>query len=95
MQSAAVTASPSLSPRLVSHRETAHDRTSVIRDVQRARRQLRCLNAAYIEAENKPLVLHLIEATVEDLRTLHEALPANLREKSWVLTLERHNGWNG
>jgi hypothetical protein len=56
----------------------APGRRLVIGDVRRARRRLRCLNAAYDEAENKPLVQHLIEAEVDDLRTLHEVLPRHL-----------------
>lgn len=67
----------------------------IIRDVVRMRRQLRRLNDAYLEADDKPLVRHLIEAGLEDLRTLHDTLPESLRRKTWLLTLERHDGWHG
>jgi hypothetical protein len=95
MHSTTLTAAQTRLPRTVRRRQTARGRAPLIRDVQRARRRLRCLNTAYMEAENKPLVQHLIEAKFEDLRTLHDALPADLREKSWLFTLERHDGWYG
>jgi hypothetical protein len=69
------------------------NRLPMVRDVVRMRRQLRRLNDAYLDADNKPLVRHLIEAGLEDLRTLHDTLPENVRRTSWLLTLERHDGW--
>ncbi len=65
----------------------------IARDVIRVRRQLRRLNDSYLEADNKTLVRHLIEAGLDDLQTLHDALPESLKRKSWLLTLERHDGW--
>lgn len=95
MHSATLTAAPTPTRRSVGRGETTRSSVSVMRDVQRARRRLRCLNDAYMDADNKPLVQHLIEAKLEDLRTLHDALPVDLRERSWLLTLERHDGWSG
>ena len=62
-------------------------------DIQRVRRQLRCLNAAYAEADDKIEVRGLIEAKLHELETLHALLPGFLKRKSWLLAVEQHDQW--
>ncbi|HLJ61453.1 MAG TPA: hypothetical protein VKZ50_17145 [bacterium] len=66
---------------------------SVVPDVQRARRQLRCLDAGYAGAEDKVQVWNGIQAKLRELQMLHQLLPAALREKSWLLGIERYDQW--
>jgi hypothetical protein len=59
----------------------------------RERRRCRVLNDAYEAAENKPEVRQSIEETVRHLRELHAMLPARLRKKSWITTIEYFDAW--
>jgi hypothetical protein len=52
--------------------------------------RLRRLNAAYMEAEDKRETTAVLQACFGELRTLHALLPADLRTRSWMLSVERH-----
>jgi hypothetical protein len=66
---------------------------SVVPDIRRIHRQLRRLNSGYTGADNKVEVQQSITIKWHELQTLHELLSADLKPKSWVLTLERHDLW--
>lgn len=66
---------------------------NTIPSVLRIRRQLRTLNSAYMESEDKPETRMVLQAHVNELKLLHEMLPANVRGKSWILTIERYGVW--
>ena|SRR5690348_6670310 len=59
----------------------------------RMRKRCRILNDAYEAAENKPEIRMSIEETVRHLRELHAMLPAWLKKKSWIMTIERYDSW--
>jgi hypothetical protein len=56
----------------------------------RVHKHLRTVDSVYIEAEDKIETRMVLQAHVNELRTLHGLLPPPLREKSWILTIERH-----
>jgi hypothetical protein len=76
MHSATLTAAPFRPTRTASGGETAGDSAPVNRDVQRARRQLRCLNAAYIEA-GCSRSSGMIGGTASDARRTRPVMPMN------------------
>ncbi|HXX38887.1 MAG TPA: hypothetical protein VEP50_12220 [bacterium] len=66
---------------------------SVVPDIQRLYRQLHRLNAGCVGADDKLEVRNSITTKWHELQMLHELLSADLRRKSWLLTLERHDLW--
>lgn len=69
---------------------TAARARSMIRDVMRIHRQMRRLNAAYMNSEDKRETAAVLQACVSELTIAHSLLPAELRSKSWFLSVERY-----
>lgn len=69
---------------------TAARAHSMIRDVMRIHRQMRRLNAAYMTSEDKRETAAVLQACVSELTIAHSLLPAELRSKSWFLSVERY-----
>lgn len=66
---------------------------SVIPSLLRIHRQLRILNQAYMEAESKNQVQSAVEAKLDELQAVHDLLPTDLRDKSWILMLQGYSPW--
>jgi hypothetical protein len=62
----------------------------MIPSVTRIRRQIRRLNSAYIDAEDKRETAAVLQACVSELAVVHSLLPPGLRSKSWVFSMERY-----
>lgn len=63
---------------------------NMIPSVTRIRRQIRRLNSAYIDAEDKRETTAVLQACVGELAVAHSLLPPGLRSKSWVFSMERY-----
>jgi hypothetical protein len=63
---------------------------NMIPSVTRIRRQIRRLNSAYLDAEDKREAVAVLQACVSELAVVHSLLPAGLRKRSWVLSIERY-----
>jgi hypothetical protein len=63
---------------------------NMIPSVTRIHCQLRKLNSAYMDAEDKRETVAVLQACVSELALAHSLLPSELRSKSWVLSIERH-----
>ncbi len=66
---------------------------NMIPTMLRVRRRLRMLDSAYMASEDKQETRTVVQAQVNELKMIHELLPSTLREKSWILTIERHGTW--
>jgi hypothetical protein len=66
---------------------------SVIPSLLRIHRQLRILNQSYMEAESKNQVQSAVEAKLDELQAVHDLLPTDLRDKSWILMLQGYSPW--
>ncbi len=66
---------------------------NMIPTMLRVRRRLRMLDSAYMASEDKQETRTVLQAQVNELKMIHELLPSTLREKSWILTIERHGTW--
>lgn len=64
--------------------------TTMIPSVKQLYRHLKRLNSAYMDAEDKRETATVLQAYVSELEVAHSLLPADLREKSWLLSIERH-----
>ena len=63
---------------------------NMIPSVMRIRSQIKRLNGAYMDAEDKPETVAVLQARVSELAVAHSLLPSGLRRKSWMLSIERH-----
>ena len=63
---------------------------SMIPSVTRIHRQIRRLNSAYIDAEDKRETVAVLQACVSELAVAHSLLPPGLRSRSWVFSIERY-----
>jgi hypothetical protein len=63
---------------------------NMIPSVTRIHRQIRRLNSAYIDAEDKRETVAVLQACVSELAVVHSLLPPGLRSKSWVFSMERY-----
>jgi len=63
---------------------------NMIPSVTRIHRQIRRLNSAYTDSEDKRETVAVLQACVSELTVVHSLLPSELRGKSWVLSMERH-----
>ena len=66
---------------------------NVIPSLLRIHRQLRILDQSYTESESKPQVQSAVEAKLSELQAIHNLLPTDLRDKSWVLLLQGYSTW--
>ncbi len=66
---------------------------NVIPSLLRIHRQLRLLDQAYMDAESKKQVQNAVEAKLDELHAIHELLPTDLRDKSWIFLLQGYNNW--
>ena len=66
---------------------------SVIPSLLRIHRQLRILDQSYTESESKPQVQSAVEAKLSELQAIHNLLPTDLRDKSWILLLQGYSTW--
>ncbi len=66
---------------------------AMIPSVRRIYRHIRELNSAYMESEDKHETRAVLQAHVNELKALRSLLPSDLREKIWILSLERHGIW--
>ena len=64
--------------------------TGMIPSVKQLYRHIKRLNSAYMDAEDKRETAAVLQAYVSELQVVHSLLPADLREKSWLLSIERH-----
>jgi hypothetical protein len=62
----------------------------MIPSVTRIHGQIRRLNSAYTDSEDKRETVAVLQACVSELTVAHSLLPSELRGKSWVLSMERH-----
>lgn len=62
----------------------------MIPSMVRIHRQIKRLNGAYMEAEDKRETVAVLQACVSELAVAHSLLPSGLRRMSWVLSMERH-----
>lgn len=62
----------------------------MIPSVVRIHRQIKRLNGAYMDAEDKRETVAVLQACVSELTVAHSLLPSGLRRKSWMLSMERH-----
>ncbi len=67
--------------------------TDMVPSVKRLHRHIRKLNSAYMESENKQETRTVLQAHVNELKTLRSLLPPDLRGKIWILSIERHGVW--
>ncbi len=65
----------------------------MVPSVKRLHRDIRKLNSAYMESEDKQETRTVLQAHVNELKALRSLLPPDLREKIWILSLERHGVW--
>ncbi len=68
-------------------------KSDMIPIVRRIHRHIRNLNSAYMASEDKQETRTVMQAHVNELKALRALLPPALREKIWVLSLERHGIW--
>ena len=66
---------------------------SVIPSLMRIHRQLRALDQAYMDAESKKQIQNAVEAKFEELQAIHDMLPTDLRDKSWILQMQAYGPW--
>jgi hypothetical protein len=66
---------------------------SVIPSLLRIHRQLRILDQSYMDAESKPQVQNAVEAKFHELHAIHDLLPTDLRDKSWLLLMQGYSAW--
>ena len=66
---------------------------NVIPSLLRIHRQLRILDQAYMDAESKKQVQNAMEAKLDELHAIHELLPTDLRDKSWILLMQGYSAW--
>lgn len=66
---------------------------SVIPSLLRIHRQLRILDQSYMDAESKPQIQSAVEAKLNELHAIHNLLPTDLRDKSWILALQGYSAW--
>lgn len=66
---------------------------NVIPSLIRIHRQLRALDQAYTEAESKKQIQNAVEAKFEELQAIHDLLPTDLRDKSWILQMQAYGPW--
>ena len=66
---------------------------NVIPSLLRIHRQLRLLDQAYMDAESKKQVQSAVEAKFEELQAIHNLLPTDLRDKSWILLMQGYSAW--
>jgi hypothetical protein len=66
---------------------------NVIPSLLRIHRQLRILDQAYMDAESKKQVQSAMEAKLDELHAIHELLPTDLRDKSWILLMQGYSAW--
>jgi hypothetical protein len=66
---------------------------NVIPSLVRIHRQLRALDHAYTNAESKKQIQSAVEAKFEELQAVHDLLPTDLRDKSWILQMEAYGPW--
>ncbi|HEV2283168.1 MAG TPA: hypothetical protein VGX75_12350 [bacterium] len=66
---------------------------SVIPSLLRIHRQLRVLDQAYMDAESKAQVQSAMEAKLDELQAIHDLLPTDLRDKSWILLMQGYSAW--
>jgi hypothetical protein len=66
------------------------DQPDMVGTVRTIYRRFKRLNCAYIDAEDKHETIAVLRAHVNELQAVHSLLPAELRPKSWLLTMERH-----
>lgn len=65
----------------------------VIPSLLRIHRQLRVLNQSYMGSESKNQVQSAVEAKLDELQSIHDLLPEDLREKSWILMMQGYSAW--
>lgn len=63
---------------------------NMVPSVKRIHHQMRRLNTAYMEAEDKRETVTVLQAYMSELVVVHSLLPAGLRRKSWLLSMERY-----
>ena len=66
---------------------------NVIPSLMRIHRQLRALDQAYMYAESKKQIQNAVEAKFEELQAIHDLLPTDLRDKSWILQMQVYGSW--
>jgi hypothetical protein len=66
---------------------------NIIPSFIRIHRQLRALDQAYMESESKDKIQHAVEAKFEELQAIHDLLPTDLRDKSWILQMQAYGPW--
>jgi hypothetical protein len=66
---------------------------NVIPSLLRIHRQLRILDQAYMDAESKKQVQGAVEAKLDELQAIHDLLPTDLRDKSWILLMQGYSAW--
>ncbi|MHB8731718.1 MAG: hypothetical protein ACYDAB_08005 [bacterium] len=66
---------------------------NVIPSLLRIHRQLRVLNQSYMDSESKNQVQSAVEAKLDELQVVHDLLPEDLREKSWILMMQGYSAW--
>jgi hypothetical protein len=66
---------------------------NVIPSLMRIHRQLRALDQAYMDAESKQQIQSAMEAKLEELQAIHDLLPTDLRDKSWILQMQAYGPW--
>jgi hypothetical protein len=66
---------------------------NVIPSLLRIHRQLRILDQAYMDAESKTQVQSAVEAKLDELQAIHNLLPTDLRDKSWILLMQGYSAW--
>ena len=66
---------------------------SVIPSLLRIHRQLRVLNQSYMESETKNQVQSAVEAKLDELQAIHDLLPEDLKDKSWIMTMQGYSTW--
>jgi hypothetical protein len=66
---------------------------NVIPSLMRIHRQLRALDQAYMNAESKQQIQSAMEAKLEELQAIHNLLPTDLRDKSWILQMQAYGPW--
>ncbi|HET7263174.1 MAG TPA: hypothetical protein VFL28_00785 [bacterium] len=66
---------------------------NVIPSLMRIHRQLRLLDRAYTDSESKQQVQNAVEAKLDELHAIHDLLPTDLRDKSWIFLMQGYNNW--
>ncbi|HLW47917.1 MAG TPA: hypothetical protein VKW09_09140 [bacterium] len=66
---------------------------NVIPSLIRIHRQLRALDQAYMDSESKQQVQSAMEAKLGELQAIHDLLPTDLRDKSWILQMQAYGPW--